>query len=123
VTYSESFKDHLANPRNAGELTNATHKAEETNPVCGDRVCLSLRIENKKIAAVKFLAYGCPPTIVCASALTEMIEGLPVDEALRLTKQDVANRVGGLLSRKMHAAALVIETLQAALMSYESKVD
>jgi len=115
VTYSEQFKDYLLTPRNAGELTDTTHKAEETNPVCGDKVCLSLRIENEKITAVKFLAYGCPPTLVCASALTEMIEGLRVCEALRVTKQEVANKVGGLPSRKMHAAALAIETLHTAL--------
>ena len=113
--YSEHFKDHLANPRNVGELPNATHKAEETNPVCGDRVCLSLRVEDEKIVAVKFLAYGCPPTLVCGSALTEMIEGTNVEDALRLSKQDLTNAIGGLPSRKTHAAALAIETLQAAL--------
>jgi NifU-like protein involved in Fe-S cluster formation len=115
MTYSDIFKDHLSNPRNAGELQNATHKSEETNPVCGDRVCLSLHIEDERIIAAKFLAYGCPPTIVCASALAEMIEGLQIEDALKLTKQDIANTIGGLPSRKQHAAALAIETLQAAL--------
>ena len=115
MSYSEIFKDHLANPRNAGELQNLTHKAEETNPVCGDKICLSLRIEDGKIFEIKFLAYGCPPTIVCASALTEMVECLTVEDSLKLTKQDVADAIGGLPSRKMHAAALAIETLQRAL--------
>lgn len=115
MTYSDIFKDHLSNPRNAGELQNATHTAEETNPVCGDRICLALRVENEKVVVAKFLAYGCPPTLVCASALTEMIYGLQIDDALKLTKQDVANAVGGLPSRKQHAASLAIETLQAAL--------
>ncbi len=113
--YSDKFKDHLANPRNAGELPNPTHRAEETNPICGDKISLSIRVEDGKIIEIKFLAYGCPPTIVCASALTETVEGLTVEESLRLTKQDVANAIGGLPSRKMHAAALAIETLQAAL--------
>lgn len=115
MSYTEIFKDHLATPRNAGELQNPTHKAEETNPVCGDRICFSLHVEDGKIVAVKFLAYGCPPTIVCASALTETVEGLTVEESLKLTKHDVAKAIGGLPSRKMHAAALAIETLQTAL--------
>lgn len=115
MAYSDIFKDHLANPRNAGELLNATHKAEETNPVCGDKICLSLRVEDEKIIEIKFLAYGCPPTLVCASALTEMIDNIKIKEALRLTKEDITNAIGGLPSRKKHAAALVIETLQAAL--------
>jgi nitrogen fixation NifU-like protein len=115
MTYSEQFKDHLSNPRNAGELQNATHKSEETNPVCGDRVCLSLRVEDEKIIEVKFLAYGCPPTLVCASVLTELIEGSQIEDALKLTKQDITSAIGGLPSRKQHAASLAIETLQTAL--------
>lgn len=115
MAYSDIFKDHLANPRNAGELSNATHKAEEKNPVCGDKICLSLRVEDEKIIEIKFLAYGCPPTLVCASALTEMIDNIKIKEALRLTKEDITNAIGGLPSRKKHAAALAIETLQAAL--------
>lgn len=115
MAYSDIFKDHLANPRNAGELSNATHKAEETNPVCGDKICLSLRVEDEKIIEVKFLAYGCPPTLVCASALTEIIEGMKIGDALKLTKEDITKAIGGLPSRKKHAAALAIETLQAAL--------
>lgn len=115
MTYSESFKDHLASPRNAGSLENATHKAEETNPVCGDKICLTLRVEDDKIIEAKFLAYGCPPTLVCASALTEMIEGIKIEDALKLTKEDITNAIGGLPSRKKHAASLAIETLHAAL--------
>jgi len=115
--YSEAFKDHLANPRNAGELSDANASAEETNPVCGDRLRLSLRVHNNQIEAVRFLAYGCPATLVCGSALAEMLEGLTKTEALKLTRSDVLNAVGGLPSRKQHAAALAIETLQTALAS------
>jgi NifU-like protein involved in Fe-S cluster formation len=115
VTYSDTFKEHLQNPRNAGELAEATHTAEETNPICGDRLRLSLRVEDGRIVAVRFLAYGCPPTIVCGSQLVQMIEGLNVQEALRVTKQDIVQAIGGLPSRKAHAAALAVETLQSAL--------
>ena len=106
-----AFKDHLTNPRNAGELPDANATAEETNPVCGDRLRLSLRIRDGRIEAASFLAYGCPPTIVCGSVLTELIIGKTVDEAMLLTRKDLVDAVGGLPSRKQHAAALAIETL------------
>jgi len=115
VSYSNTFKDHLAHPRNAGELADASAVAEETNPVCGDRIRLSLFVKDNRIEAAQFLAYGCPPTIVCGSALTEMIQGSTVEEAIALTRTDLVSRIGGLPSRKQHAAALAIETLRVAL--------
>jgi NifU-like protein involved in Fe-S cluster formation len=115
VPYSEIFKDHLANPRNAGEVEDADAAAEQSNPVCGDRLKLSLRVRGGRIEAARFLAYGCPPTLACGSALAEMLEGLTVEEAARLTRQDVARALGGIPARKQHAAALAVETLRAAL--------
>ena len=115
MPYSDSFKDHLAHPRNGGELADANAIAEETNPVCGDRLRLSLRITHGHIMTARFLAYGCPPTLACGSAITEMIEGITTDEAMRLTRSQLVAALGGLSSRKQHAAALAIETLQAAL--------
>src|SRR5215831_1960335 len=115
MPYSETFKDHLAHPRNAGELANADAVAEETNPVCGDRLRLSLLIQDGRIEAARFLAYGCPPTLVCGSALAEMLEGKSIEEARSLTRQDIIDAVGGLSTQRRHAAALVIETLKLAL--------
>jgi NifU-like protein involved in Fe-S cluster formation len=113
--YSDIFKDHLGNPRNAGELVEPTTVCEETNPICGDRLRLSLRVSDGRIEAARFLAYGCPPTLVCGSALAEMLEGLTVERASQLTRQNIVDSVGGLSSRKQHAAALAIETLHAAI--------
>jgi len=115
MPYSDIFKDHLANPRNAGELPDANSVAEETNPVCGDRLRLSLRIRDGRIEAARFLAYGCPPTLVCGSVLAEMIEGMTIDEALKLTRHQIVEYLGGLSPQKRHAAALAIETLQKAI--------
>lgn len=115
MTYSTLINNHVANPRNSGELEDADAVAEETNPVCGDRLRLSLRITDERIEAARFLAYGCPPTLACGSALAEMLEGMLLEEARALTKEQIAKAVGGLPSRKHHAAALAIETLQAAL--------
>jgi NifU-like protein involved in Fe-S cluster formation len=113
--YSEAFKDHLTNPRHAGEMLDADAIREETNPVCGDRLRLYLRVNKAHIEAAQFLAYGCPPTLVCGSALAQMLTGLSLADAERLTREDLINAVGGLPSRKQHAAALAIETLKSAL--------
>jgi nitrogen fixation protein NifU and related proteins len=115
LPYSELFKDHLANPRNGGELNNANAVAEETNPVCGDRLRLSLRIRDDRIEAARFLAYGCPPTLACGSVLAEMLEGMSIVEALKLTRNQLADALGGLSPQKRHAAALAIATLHAAI--------
>lgn len=117
MSYSEAFKDHLAHPRNAGELADANAVAEQTNPVCGDRLRLSLRIRDNRIEAARFLAYGCPPTLACGSALAEMLEGMTIENALKLERKEVVTAVGGLPSRKQHAAALAIETLQTAIVN------
>jgi NifU-like protein involved in Fe-S cluster formation len=117
VPYSSTFNDHIANPRNAGELPDANAIGEETNPICGDRMHLTLRVENERIEAARFLAYGCAPTLVCGSVLTEMITGKTIEDAMLLTRKDLLSKLGGLPSRKHHAAALAVETLKAALQS------
>ena len=115
MPYSSQFKDHLAHPRNAGELPNATAVADEKNPVCGDRLRLSLIIKDDRIETARYLAYGCPPTLVCGSVLTELIIGKTTAEAKQLTRAGLLNAIGGLPSRKHHAASLAIETLTSAL--------
>ena len=115
MSYSAKFKDHLAHPRNAAELPEANAIADETNPICGDRLRLSLVIKDDRIETARYLAYGCPPTLVCGSVLTELISGRTIDEARQLTRGDLIDAIGGLPSRKHHAAALAIETLNSAL--------
>jgi NifU-like protein involved in Fe-S cluster formation len=117
LSYPEAFRDHLAHPRNAGELADANAVAEQTNPVCGDRLRLSLRIRDDRIEAARFLAYGCPPTLASGSALAEMLEGMTIEDALKLERKEIVTAVGGLPSRKQHAAALAIATLRAAIES------
>ena len=117
MPYSDTLKDHLAHPRNAGTLDDADADAEQSNPVCGDRLRLALRLRAGRIEAARFLAYGCPPTLACGSALAEMLEGLTPEEAARITRETLAEAVGGLPARKRHAAALAVETLHAALDS------
>jgi len=118
--YSKTFNDHIENPRNAGELPDANAVSEETNPVCGDRLRLMLRIRNQRIEAAGFLAYGCPPTLVCGSMLTELLTGKTVDEAMLLSRTELVAAVGGLPSRKQHAAALAIEAVRSAIENKSS---
>ena len=115
MPYSAALRDHLANPRNAGTLEDADAAAELTNPVCGDRLRLTLRVRAGRVEAARFLAYGCPPTLACGSVLTEIIEGMSAEKAWHLTRQEIVQALGGLPARKQHAAALAIETLKAAL--------
>jgi NifU-like protein involved in Fe-S cluster formation len=122
MPYSAAFKDHLTQPRNAGELADANAVAEQTNPVCGDRLRLSLRVNNGQIESARFLAYGCPPTLVCGSALVAAIEGMSVQRAMGFSKKDLLDQIGGLPSRKQHAAALAIETLRVAIEAACSKL-
>src|SRR5258708_17118764 len=115
MPYSDTFKDHLDKPRNGGELSGANAVAEETNPVCGDRLQLSLRIRDERIEAARFLAYGCPPTLVCGSVLTEMTEGKLVDDVKHLTRHDILNAIGGFPSRKHPAAAAALQAVPKAV--------
>ena len=119
MPYSETFKDHIAHPRSAGELADANAIAEETNPVCGDRLRLSLRVRDGRIEAARFLAYGCAPTLACGSVLAETIEGMTIDDALELGRKEIVTAVGGLSPQKQHAAALAIETLRSAIAKIE----
>jgi NifU-like protein involved in Fe-S cluster formation len=120
VPYSDLFKDHLANPRNAGELANADAVVEQLNPVCGDRLRLSLRVRDGRIESARFLAYGCAPTLACGSALASMLEGMTLEDAARVARQEIVKAVGGLPARKGHAAALAFETLATALKQFHS---
>lgn len=115
MTYSDAFKEHLAHPRNAGTLEGADAVAEQTNPVCGDRLRLALRVREGRVEAARFLAYGCPPTLVCGSALAGMLEGMTLDEAACITRSEITAAAGGLPPRKQHAAALAYETLHEVL--------
>ena len=115
MPYSDAFKEHLANPRNAGTLEDADVEVEQSNPVCGDRLRLALRVRGGRVEAARFLAYGCPPTIVCGSALAGMLEGMTLEEAALVTRAEIAGAAGGLPPRRQHAAALAHEALQEAL--------
>lgn len=113
--YSAQLLDHFQNPRNAGDLPGADATAETENPVCGDVIRLSLKIQDGRIAEIRFKAKGCVPAMGCGSAVTELAFGKTIAEARSLRSEDVKNAVGGLPAASNHAAELAIDVLRAAL--------
>jgi nitrogen fixation protein NifU and related proteins len=113
--YSAKVLEHLENPRNVGEMSDATARGEATNPVCGDLLFLYIKVDGGKIAEASFKVQGCPPSVAAGSALTEMITGLTVEEARRLAPQDITHALESLPRNKEHCSVLAIDALRAAL--------
>lgn len=113
--YSAELLDHFQNPRNVGDVLNPDASAEIENPVCGDVIRLSLKLEDGRIAEIRFKAKGCVPAMACGSALTELAQGKTVAEARLLRREDLINAVGSLPNASTHAAQLALDALSAAL--------
>ncbi len=113
--FSEALLDHFRNPRNAGELPGATITIEVSNPVCGDVLKLSARLDADCIAEARFLCRGCTTSIACASLLTEKIAGHTLAEARELTPESLSKALGGLPPATFHGALLAIDGLQVLL--------
>ncbi|HID17514.1 TPA: iron-sulfur cluster assembly scaffold protein [Candidatus Bathyarchaeota archaeon] len=121
LKYSEKLIELFKNPKNVGEMEDATITATEGSPVCGDVMQLSLKIEEGKIVDAKFLSFGCAANIATGSVLTEMVKGIKVDEAEKITMETVAKEVGGLPPVKMHCAVLAAKALKKAIKEYKRR--
>lgn len=113
--YSPQLLDHFRNPRNAGDLPGANATVEMENPVCGDVIRLSVKVDERRISEIRFKAKGCVPAIACGSALTELVLGRTLEEAGRLTREELTRTVGGLPQASSHAAQLALDALATAL--------
>ena len=113
--YSAELLDHFQNPRNAGDLPGADATVEIENPVCGDILSLSLKINAGRISEIRFKAKGCVPSMACASALTELVKGKTANEALAMEPETLIAAVGGVPPASAHAAHLAVDALAAAL--------
>jgi len=113
--YSAELLDHFQNPRNAGQIEAPDRAARLENPVCGDILELTLKLEGRRIANIRFRAKGCVPAMACGSAITELAKGKNIDEARQLTREELVGKVGGLPPASAHASHLAIDTLAALL--------
>lgn len=121
MMYSNLVIEHFTNPRNVGVIENADGVGRVGNPVCGDMMEIFIKVEDNRIADVKFRTFGCGAAIATSSMATEMVKGKGIEEVLRLTRKDVADALGGLPAHKMHCSNLAVDALRAALHDYFSK--
>ncbi|MBX5445686.1 Fe-S cluster assembly sulfur transfer protein SufU [Sphaerobacter sp.] len=113
--YRENILDHYRNPRNYGTIENADISYEDSNPLCGDRVRIDMRIEDGKIAEIKFTGRGCAISQASASMLTEMVEGADLDEIRELSAQDILDELGVPISpARVKCALLGLKVLKSA---------
>ena len=118
--YSEKVLDHFRNPRNVGTLEGDNVVwGQVGNPVCGDLMKMYIKVEDDKIADIKFQTFGCGSAIATSSMITEMVKGKTLDEALKVTRQDVADELEGLPPIKMHCSNLAADALHEAIKNYK----
>ncbi len=117
--YSEKVMDHFKNPRNMGEIPDADAIGEVGNPTCGDLMYIYLKIENDKIKDISFQTFGCGAAVATSSMITELAKGKSLDDALKITRQDVADALDGLPPVKMHCSNLAADALHAAINKYK----
>lgn len=118
MIYSEKVMDHFSNPRNVGEIEDASAVGEVGNAVCGDIMRIYLKIEDNIITDVKFKTFGCGAAIATSSMATEMIKGKSLDDALELTNKAVVEALDGLPPAKLHCSVLAEEAVKAAISDY-----
>ncbi len=116
--YSDKVLDHFLNPRNAGVIENADGVGEIGDPECGDFMRVYLKIEKHIVTDVKYQIRGCPASIACASAMTELAIGKDLDDAMMIFDDDIVENLDGLPEFKIHCSALGASGLQKAIMDY-----
>jgi nitrogen fixation NifU-like protein len=119
--YSEKVLEHFKNPRNVGELEDADAEGTVGNPVCGDMMTMYIKVDDGRIEDVKFKTFGCGAAIATSSMTTELAKGKTLDEALEISRQDVADALDGLPPVKMHCSNLAADALHEAIKSYKEK--
>lgn len=119
--YSEKVMEHFRNPRNVGEIPDADGVGTVGNPVCGDMMTIYIKVKDNRIADIKFKTFGCGAAVATSSMITELAKGKTLDEAMKITRKDVADSLGGLPTIKMHCSNLAADALHEAIKDYQKK--
>jgi nitrogen fixation NifU-like protein len=119
--YSDKVMEHFKNPQNTGEIADADGVGTVGNPVCGDLMTMYIKVKDARIVDIKFKTFGCGAAIATSSMTTEMAKGKTLEEALKITRADVASSLGGLPPVKMHCSNLASDALHAAIKDYYKK--
>ncbi len=120
--YNKKVMEHFSNPRNVGEIENASGTGQVGSAACGDIMKIDIKVEDNIIVDVKFKTFGCGAAVASSSIATEMIIGKSVEEALKFTNKDLLKEIGGLPNEKIHCSILAEEALQEAINNYKSKI-
>ena len=121
--YTEQVMDHFTNPRNMGEMEDASGVGTVGNAKCGDIMRIYIKVENDVIVDVKFKTFGCGAAIATSSKATELVKGKTIDEALQITNKMVMEELGGLPPVKVHCSVLAEEALHAAIQDYKDRLE
>lgn len=121
IGYSQKVLEHFMNPRNVGVIENPDGYGKVGNPVCGDLMEMFIRVKDDIITDIKFRTFGCGSAIATSSMVTEMAKGMHVDQAMKLTRNDVASELEGLPPQKMHCSNLAADALHEAIKDYKRK--
>ncbi|MBE0521084.1 MAG: Fe-S cluster assembly scaffold protein NifU [Candidatus Methanoperedenaceae archaeon] len=119
--YSEKVMEHFANPRNVGEIKDADGIGKVGNPTCGDLMWIYIKVKDNRLEDIKFKTFGCGAAIATSSMITELARGMTIEEALEITRKDVADALDGLPPVKMHCSNLAADGLHAAIKDYLEK--
>jgi nitrogen fixation NifU-like protein len=121
IGYSKKVLEHFLNPKNVGIIENPDGYGKVGNPVCGDLMEMFIAVKDDIITDIKFRTFGCGSAIATSSMVTEMAKGMHVDQAMKLTRNDVANELEGLPPQKMHCSNLAADALHEAIKDYKRK--
>lgn len=119
--YSDLVVEHFQNPRNSGEMTDPDGEATTANPVCGDRMRVMIRVKDGRVTEMRWLTRGCPPAIATSSFASELIRGWTLAEVEALTREQLAEGIGGLPKDKVHCSVLAADALRAAIADYRGR--
>ncbi|NOZ81638.1 MAG: iron-sulfur cluster assembly scaffold protein [Candidatus Micrarchaeota archaeon] len=120
--YSEKVMEHFRNPRNQGKMENPDGTGVAGNPLCGDVMKFYIKVRNGTIVEAKWETFGCAAAIATSSALSEMVKGKTLEEALEIKREDVSSFLGGLPPIKEHCSNLAVDALRKAIKNYRERV-